>query len=328
VKRTEAWSRDHALSHTTFNRRRLAGWLLLPYALVIATAAGSLEWPLEDPTIVAGFGHSADGRVLRGVRLIGASREVRAIGSGELIFSRGPGRFATVPPALGSYAVLEHAGGLRSVYAHLDQLPADRRTGDSHARAAVAAGETIGRIGLVDFAGVDGLLLSIHDPRAGRAVNPLSVLPALVDQAAPAIAIVELMVTIGDAARSPTAVELAPGSTDQLAAVASGRYDVAIAVTDSLGSARSSTEPAHRVVLYLDGREHGVVTLDALVTTATGEVALADGITLLARVRPASDLVLFRDLDLAAGERHLAVVVSDFAGNSAEADYFVLVTTD
>jgi hypothetical protein len=272
--------------------------------------------------------------VVRGVTLLAAAPDVRAIGTGELIFSRDTGDFATVPPTLGSYAVLEHNGGLRSVYAHMANVAVGRSNDRAEtAQVTLPAGETVGRLGVRGFSASGELLLSVHDPRASRAVNPLAVLPALVDLAPPIVTSLALLgggtpSGAGAGAGAAASMALVPERAAEPLLVRRGRYDVRIEIADALGAEPSNSIPAHRVELYLDGRMVGAVALEALVTTAAGEVALADGVTLLVAVRPMTGHVLFRGVELVAGERHLAVVASDFAGNSAVGDYFVAVTSE
>jgi hypothetical protein len=159
---------------------RLATALLACAAGGVALAA--LEWPLPPAAIAATFGTPAKGRMVTGVALAASGEIVRSAGEGELVFAADEGIWPSgLPSALGAFLVVEHAGDMAAVYAHLDSASTSDNQRD------LRAGDALGAAGASGWAEGEGLLLQIYDRKKGNWVNPLLILPRIDDKKPPVI---------------------------------------------------------------------------------------------------------------------------------------------
>ncbi len=93
---------------------------LLLLCLLWGLPAGGLDWPLERVVLTATFGESRGDHFHAGIDLGGGEQAVRPIAAGEVVFAHEEGEdYSSVPIGLGSFLVLEHKGGVRSIYGHL-----------------------------------------------------------------------------------------------------------------------------------------------------------------------------------------------------------------
>ena len=134
-------------------------------ALAFPQGRDGFSWPLPDTApgrISSGFGHRTD--PLSGVARDHGGLDIAAPkGTPVLSVARGRVVRADWSSSYGNVVEIEHEGGVRSRYAHQDQL--DVRVGDQ-----VEAGEQIGVVGSTGRSTGNHLHLEVH--RDGAAVDP------------------------------------------------------------------------------------------------------------------------------------------------------------
>lgn len=159
-----------------------------PLMIVFATAlflTGSLsafEWPVEKRLLSRTFGTNDDGQFYPGIEVFGNAQNVGAAYEGEVIFTFGDqGGSDDLPSGLGSFVVLQHADELRTVYAHLEFSPED----DSYRR--VDQGDLLGVSGSSGWIEGGGLGFIVLDNENDQLINPLQLLPGIIDKSPPII---------------------------------------------------------------------------------------------------------------------------------------------
>lgn len=161
-------------------KRGLLALLLVP---VLAVCADAWQWPVEDGVLSATFGQLRHGGFSQGVVFGGAGQQVRPAAEGELVFSCDGRLF---PHPLGNFVVLQHEGGFRSVYAHLEDvtLPSGQ--------VRFSAADVIAAVGSSGFAAGRQTVFQIVDEELNAYVNPLLILPARPDTRNPVLGAVVL----------------------------------------------------------------------------------------------------------------------------------------
>ncbi len=116
--------------------RSLGGFLpMLLFAVISVPLGRGFDWPVEEKVLMATFGERRYGHFFSGIDLGGGVQVVFPIADGEFIFSHEEGEnFHSLKRGNGSLIVLQHEGGIRSVYSHLQKGSAPRATRIFHAR--------------------------------------------------------------------------------------------------------------------------------------------------------------------------------------------------
>ena len=303
--------------------KRLLLCLVLLAACIFGTRA--FEWPLEDPTVTATFGEHRGDHFHSGVDLGGGEQPVFPIANGELVYfyeeGSGPG---LLPSGLGNYVVLQHQGGIRSLYSHL-------KGGSLAELQKSVTGKT--RIGLVGESGYSAgkhLHLSIIDTEMGTVINPFLVLPPVSDKQIPTIK--DVYVRRGrELIRLADKPVLRRGEVEVLASVYDVRPDVSFLWRMA----------PYKVYLYQDGREKVSLVFGSFHERRAGsrqtkESTFAPGtvseLTLVGGEQSFQavyeDQWLFRlgFVTLTPGETTLEVFAADFSGNESSREFQIRVT--
>lgn len=272
----------------------------LAFLVLVATVAGSSlgawQWPLSGFDIEVSFGEPTPAGVSPGLDLVSEGGPVMPADEGEVVFSFDPAARADgIPHGLGSFLVLEHEGGLRSLYAHLERSGAD-------AANSVSSGDALGEVGRTGFSGGNTLSFRIIDVERGAYVNPMILLPELEDGTAPVI-------TDATLARGTATFPARTG-----AAMPVGTAELTARVFDpaSGGPYRSEATP-HSIVVFVNGQEEFSVVIETLGGSG-GELTFADG-------RPAESLYTdegrFRlgRVEIGPGNNLIELIAEDHAGN-------------
>jgi hypothetical protein len=83
-------------------------------------SCAGFDWPVEKKVLMATFGERRYGHFFSGIDLGGGEQLVFPIADGEVIFfHEEASRFHSLKRGNGSFIVLQHEGGIRSVYSHL-----------------------------------------------------------------------------------------------------------------------------------------------------------------------------------------------------------------
>lgn len=124
---------------------------------IASIGTGNLAWPTRGGRITSGF-HYRWGKMHTGIDIAGArNRDILAADNGRVVFAGWNGDY-------GYTVILDHGNGLRTLYAHLDQIKT--RVG-----AVVEKGQVIGVMG--DTGHSTGVHLHFEVIRNGVKVNPL-----------------------------------------------------------------------------------------------------------------------------------------------------------
>jgi hypothetical protein len=283
--------------------------MVLAAAAVFATApVGAYQWPVESPVPVATFGQGDAGRLGVGVELVGSAPAVRPIAGGEVVFWFDPGqRPSSLPRGLGAHVVVQHPEKVRSVYAHLE-------ASSVAATGAVAATTVIGRVGDTGAALGPALGLSIMDMETASYLNPLMVLPPLVDHQPPVIARV-LLRRDGVDTELGARTETVQGAAELLVEAYDLREDVTF---------RWRLAP-YSAALAVNGRQVATMVLDSLRVGADGVVDSAGRGWSALYAGPW--LIDLGRIQVQGGETHIQVFVRDFAGNESSRELYLRAGT-
>lgn len=288
----------------------------LALAWALATPLYGFEWPVQTVTITSTFAESRGDHFHGGIDLGGGEQDVLPIAEGELVFTHQPAySLSGLPVGLGNYVILQHQGGVRSLYAHLKDgsVEPERRQYDRGAR--------LGVVGSSGYSSGKHLHLSILDSEMGTIINPLLLLPALPDRQKPVLR----GLSLGDGRQQ------FPLSGKSNVGIRAGAYELLGEVFDLRPDVSFLWRLApYRVFVYQDGREvfrlafdslHGRVRQSGRVPSAPGpgdrELVLSG--SQLAFHELYADVWLLRlgTLTLLPGKTTLGVFVVDFAGNES-----------
>ncbi|MFP4300992.1 MAG: hypothetical protein ACLFPW_02285 [Spirochaetaceae bacterium] len=277
--------------------------LLTLLVLLVSAELPSQEqwrWPLEEGEVVENYSGNrpfpterrGETAVIHGMRLASEAREVFPVGPGEPIYLAEPSRGGVneVISPLGGTIALRHAGGLRSIYGHIEpQSPfgADpaRPLGGLNGRGA-----QLGR----------SLFLSLYDEREGQSLNPRLVLPERTDRYRPVVAELQLYAAGGR--------ELIWSSRSGEGVVREGTVTLVALVYDR--ESPNDRYAPYRVTIFANGAQVADYTLDARSVWRNLPVARDGGQTALR--------VAATNVTLVDGSNTIEVVAEDFRGNLEE----------
>jgi hypothetical protein len=237
---------------------------------------------------------------------------VRPIAAGELVFSYEEGEDrSSVPVGLGSFLVLQHQGGVRSLYGHLETGSMRR------SEKSFDGSKPLGRVGASGYSLGKHLHLAIIDSEMRSLINPLAVLPPLPDRQTPVIKELHLR-----AGRDlvPAGASLRQGTTEVLAEVYDLREDVSFAWRMA----------SYRVSLYQDGREVASLRLDGLHEKlrrdGTPHLVLLESERGFEELYESEWLLRIGEVKLVPGQTTLSLFAADYAGNESSRDFLLQIT--
>ena len=274
-------------------------------AVLAAACVGvaAFQWPSDQPGYRTGFGSARGGTFSKGLELSVSDQIVKAPDDVDLVFACDDGRLpGGFPLPGGSIVALAHSSGLMSVFTGLQPGSLPR-----HA-VALKAGEPVGA------APPDGgrsVNFYAYDALERRFINPLSLLPRLADNRAPAIRSVTLV---------SGSQQLALGRDNR---VRQGEWGIRVDAADLFPSEGPSAP--FQLAVLVNGSELANVRYDAawaedgaLKAFSAAPVYIRDYILPDGRAG-------FGPVSLVRGTAHISVVASDFEGNVREAHYTVQV---
>lgn len=274
--------------------------------LSLATLLQALEWPTTPAKPAYLFGSSLAGGFSTGMGLASEGGLVTASDEGEIAFVQDQAYQSRIPSTLGSYIAVEHARGLVGVYAQLAPGTA------SSYLTKVARGAILGTAGASGWTGGQGLAFSLYDRAAQRWVNPLLLLPALADKAAPAIRSAALVLGAKSHPLGETKV------------LPQGKYSVAVDASDLLEASWAGMASApYFIRLVVDGTKAMELSFD-VAGEKEGFLSLASDKPRPYREAylPDGKIILATRL-FAAGRSVIQVLVRDYAGNERQATWSI-----
>jgi len=278
--------------------------VILSTLLFLPQGAFSLDWPTESGTISASFGWNDRGRPFLGTSFR-SSDPVRAAGEGELLYSaRAPGGASRLPGPLGAWIALDHGDGIISVYGRLD--------GDSFASPPeqVETGRVIAMPGESGWSGGEGFYFSLFDRKERRWINPSRIITPFADTLPPVILAVRLRAGNG------RVIDL---SAAGVAAVAQGRYTVAVETHDLRLPEGEKPLTPFRVICSVNGSEIGALGFETYSARDGLLMAYRNGLVPVREVYARPPAYEVGEVRLIRGQATLEIIAQDIAGNSRSA---------
>ncbi len=289
---------------------------ILIFSAVAALFA--VDWPLESVIVTSTFGEHRGDHFHTGIDLGGGEQPVYPISAGELVFSYEEGsEYSSLPVGLGNFLVLQHQGGVRSLYAHLKEgsIEAGRRNYDRS--------QPLGLVGSSGYSSGKHLHLAIIDSEMGTIINPLILLPPQPDAQPPVIR--EVYIRNGQGL-----IKLADGMV-----VRRGPVEISAEIYDLRSDVSFLWKLApYRVSVYQEGREVVSFMFDSLHTRRRSrehpskseqELVLVNSELAFEAVYASEWLFRLGEVTLIPGETTLTVFASDFAGNEGSKEYGLVV---
>jgi hypothetical protein len=274
----------------------------------------AFDWPVDQIVVTATFGEHRGDHFHGGIDLGGGEQPILPISPGELVFAYREGEdYSSLPTGLGNFLVLQHQGGIQSLYAHLGEgsLDPNHRLYDRS--------RSLGTVGSSGYSSGNHLHLTIIDTEMGTIINPLLLLPPLTDEQAPEIKEVYLQ-SGQERIMLQNGLTLNRSEGQLFATVYDIREDV---------SFLWELAP-YKVFLSQDGREISTFTFDSLYS-APSATGTSHNLVLMNTDRAFSDVyespwhLNFGAINLVPGETTLTVFVADFTGNESSKQYTLTV---
>lgn len=284
--------------------------ILFLILFIAAAVIYAFEWPVADIVLTGTFCENRGDHFHSGIDIGGGEQDVSAIAEGEVVFYYEEGvSFSSVPVGLGSYVLLQHEGGIRSLYCHLKKDSLDMN------KKQMQAGEVLGKIGDTGHSIGKHLHLTIIDHEIKSIINPLVVLPAIQDIRAP---VVNALYYEKDKKISliESGLILPPGDIG----IYVDGYDLRDAIKFNWPLA------PYEIFLYKNGQEVQSILFDAL-SEYDGSYFLKKSQKSFAEVYKENiikeDLIYLGMLELNPGKIHLQVLLKDFSGKEASKEAFI-----
>jgi hypothetical protein len=286
--------------------------MVLPIAIIcgalVATAAHGFQWPVDDLAVTATFGENRWNHFHGGIDIGGGRQDIKPIDDGEVIYYHEEGRpHSPVPTGLGNFLVVEHARGIRSLYAHLEPgtIDADQVlvTKDDVLGETGESGSSLGR----------HLHFEVSDREFHQLVNPVRLLPELPDISAPVIG-KALLVQAG----AVSDVDASRIDLEAVTTIGPGSWRMLLEVYDVSGYVEYFCPMApYQVQVYLNGEKKLSIVFDGI-----GEVG--DRLE-LAQSKGATFSSFYLDewlfdagtLSIPEGGVKIEIVASDYSGNES-----------
>jgi hypothetical protein len=291
-------------------RKTLAVLIL---AFIGASLLLAFDWPLEQIVLTSTFGEHRGDHFHGGIDLGGGQQSIYPISPGEVVFSYREGLdYSSVPTGLGNFLVLQHQGGIQSLYAHLAEGSVDP------SRRRYDRSGALGAVGSSGYSSGNHLHLTIIDTEMSTIINPLLLLPPLADGQAPRISEVHLH-SGQDRIVLEDGMSLRRIEGRLFATVYDIREDV---------SFLWKLAP-YKVYLSQDGREITSFTFDSLYSepaASAGNLVLTNTDRDFSDVYDASWSISLGTVNLVPGETTLTVSAADFTGNESSRDFSLTIT--
>ncbi|HNR89702.1 MAG TPA: M23 family metallopeptidase [Spirochaetota bacterium] len=159
---------------------RATRFIFLFSLILLQLLCASFRWPLVDGRITSTFGESRWDHLHDGIDMIAPTNAVHPIARGRLVYAWDRSLFPLDNyPGGGNVRILEHDGGIYSVYMHCDDSPRIKALYEESEPVAIMGntGRSLGR----------HLHFSILMRKERTSVNPFKLLPAWPDGKAPVI---------------------------------------------------------------------------------------------------------------------------------------------
>jgi murein DD-endopeptidase MepM/ murein hydrolase activator NlpD len=272
--------------------------VLMIILMAFSVALGfPFDWPMEGPRIISTFGENHGGNFNTAITLLGEGGRVRAADAGEVVFSAVADEYG-LPSGIGNFAVVEHAGGLKTVYGHLKEESIRTLPGNIEAK------QTLGRVGDSGWTYGNQLRFTVLDTDFKQIVNPLLLLPSIADTFGPVLERLELL---SEGKRIPVEDDIT---------VPSGRYTVTVTAYDRSEYSRVwSPMSVYSITMFVNGLQAFAVKLEALKETEDTLVLTNSGGLTCGDLYRGMDRLALTEIDLLEGRSSIELIARDYAGN-------------
>lgn len=279
--------------------------------LIFSSRLFSIDWPLVDKQVVSTFGSNRGGQFLIGLAIAGKDDSVVAAEDGEIIFTAVGGNCrGKLPSGLGDFVVLQHEDGLKSIYTHLQGIAVK-----DNEKEAVAEGERIGTMGDTGWTYGRHLGFIILDSEFNQFVNPLLVLPTVVDTNKPVVE--NLRFQYGD-----TEIDIDEGSV-----IPAGRYNLLADVYDiSQYTLGLNAMAPFSVTVFLNGSEMNRYTFEALQEVEKNIILRQSEGKGYSEIYAGERTINLGKYDIIPGNISIEIIAADYEGNEISVIYNVLVS--
>ncbi len=263
--------------------------------------AGAFEWPVKDGVLLSTFGSKSLEQISTGICIGMDEQPVQPILSGEVVYYFDEARTAFgVSSGLGSFVALQHEGGLRSIYAHLEPgtIPLDR--------LYYTREDSLGITGLSGTSVVENVCLIVVDMEYSQMVNPLLLLPHREDSQSPVIQTVFFR-------RDDTVLDISKGGVIQ-----PGGAELIVQVFDP-GENVTYLNPMtpFEIRVYVNGEEKSFLLFEGAKEEAGTIILVNSRSQSYNDIDRGENLYSLGMIDVNPGETRLEISVKDFIGNEA-----------
>ncbi|MDP2816327.1 MAG: hypothetical protein Q8O19_06585 [Rectinemataceae bacterium] len=284
-------------------------WFVVLTLTFSGMQAHAYDWPLSGNTVNTTFGTPENGYFLPGIRISSHTENVVAMGGGEYKYSqeaRDPS--SIMPTPLGTMLSIMHSEGMEAVYACLDRLTTGMQKGK------IMPGAMIGTTGITGWAPGKGMLFCVFDNKTARWINPLLILPARINGAAPAIISACLADSVG---------ETVLGKADS---IQQGAYTISVEIRDIQGGEDYSGPSApYEVFLTVDGKEISRKTFDILLWKDGARRLFGREMITRKDVLDKNGRYILADVFLPRGKTTIGITAVNSAGHRKKMEWTVAV---
>ncbi|MDR1218751.1 MAG: M23 family metallopeptidase [Treponema sp.] len=276
--------------------------------MMCAATVWAMDRPSPEAVLIGNFGMDSGSGDPRVGDVYAGGGAVRAVETGEALFSRSVSdRASRLPSPLGEWTAIDHGDGLVSLYGRLE----GGRT--SRLPPVVEKGAIVGSAGATGWSEVEGFYYSLFDRKERRWVNPAVIEGPRNDRRAPVIQ----SVTLRDAQGRVIDASQAKG-------LLQGRRTVFVATADYAEIGEASLAP-FRVVCSLNGREVGAVALEALSARDGRMWIYRNGLVPVEQVYAGALGFELGEVVFIRGQADLEILVQDSDGNVQRAEHHFIV---
>ncbi len=288
---------------------------MVAFCILIALplVCSAFDWPVKERNLITTFGTNEGTHFAVGLRLAGKDRAVWAADEGEMVYYwNEEQKQSALPCGLGNMVIIEHPKGLKSLYGHLEGLSLDSG-GDENYR--VGNRDYIGHIGGSGWTYGNQLAFAVFDSEFHQIVNPLLVLPSVLDDREPVVRNAELK--YGD-----TVILL-----ENDIVVETGDYALAAEIFDPSQYSNVWTPMApFAVSVFLNGSEVKKIVFEALQELNGRLIMRSSEKNDYEELYIGKQTMQLDKLNLIPGKTSIEIIVRDYAGNETSVIYQFEVT--
>jgi hypothetical protein len=270
--------------------------------LLLPPGIRAVDWPAEEGVMAHNFGWNREARPVLSM-IFETEGPVRAAEDADLLFIHTSEDSASaLPSPLGTWAALDHGGGLISIYSRLDE------TGALSVPERVDRGRLIARAGKSGMAGETGFYFTLFDRKERRWINPAMIIGPPEDTVPPQIVSVEL--------KSGDGQIINPTLTRTLR---QGRYTVLVNAVDSLAGRQPAVLAPHRILCSVNGVETGALLFEAFFARDGTLMMYRNGLVPVKQIYAPSPAYEVAEFFLSRGQAAIEIVAEDLSGNARNA---------